>query len=123
MDIRIKRAYLPAGPSDGYRVLVDRLWPRGLSRSRLRLHAWLPDVAPSTSLRKWYAHEHSRWPDFKKRYAAELRAAPESVRELLQLARKGTLTLVFSSREEEYNNAAALKAYLSRRLRASRSRG
>jgi uncharacterized protein YeaO (DUF488 family) len=122
MSIRIKRAYLPAALSDGHRVLVDRLWPRGLSRSRLRLDAWLPGVAPSASLRKWYSHDLAKWADFKKRYFVELRSAQEGIDELVRLARRGTLTLVFSSREERYNNAAALKEYLGRRTRRPRSR-
>lgn len=117
MNIVTKRAYLPPEPSDGARVLVDRLWPRGLSRARLRLVAWLPDVAPSDALRKWYSHDPEKWPEFKKRYFSELRRARESLDTLIRLAGRGRLTLVFSSREEKYNNAAALREFLSRRIR------
>lgn len=116
MSIRIKRAYLPADPADGSRVLVDRVWPRGVSRDRLDLHTWLPVVAPGTALRKWFGHDPAKWPEFKRRYFDELRAHEEAVDGLVALARRGTLTLVFGARDERYNNAAALREYLDHEL-------
>lgn len=115
--IRIKRVYEPASPDDGVRVLVDRLWPRGLSRERARVDEWLEDVAPSDELRKWYRHDPDKWPDFKKRYFAELDAQPQAVRRLKALARDADLSLLFGSKEERFNNARALLEYLQARGR------
>ena len=99
--------------TDGCRVLVDRLWPRGLSKQRAAVDHWLRDIAPSTTLRKWYGHEPERWPEFKRRYAAELKQQKEALAALRALLKThATVTLLFSSKEKELNNAAALKAYL-----------
>ena len=117
MEIRTKRAYEPPDPRDGFRVLVDRLWPRGLTKGELRADLWLQDVAPSTALRKWFAHDSSRWEEFKRRYFAELDSHPESVQILLEAAAKGTLTLLFSARDTEHNQAVALKEYLLSKAR------
>jgi uncharacterized protein YeaO (DUF488 family) len=115
--IRLKRVYDDPSPDDGARFLVDRLWPRGLSKDTLALTAWLKDVAPSNELRRWYNHEPEKWPEFERRYAAELAQSPASQQALETLrahSRKGTITLLYSSREEQRNNAAALKSLLDR---------
>lgn len=112
-SIKLKRVYEPAAKSDGHRILVDRLWPRGLSKQKARVDVWLRDIAPSTGLRKWYGHDPERWPEFRRRYAKELKSRPEAVQELRTLLKAhATVTLLFSSKEEQLNNAAALKAYL-----------
>lgn len=114
--IKLKRAYDRAGPSDGARFLVERLWPRGVRKDRLKLDGWLKDVAPSAELRKWFAHDPKKWPRFRERYFAELKSRPEALATLLDAARHGTVTLVYSSRDTEHNNAVALRSYLQRRL-------
>jgi len=111
--IRLKRIYLAPAKADGCRVLVDRLWPRGLSKGKAAVDHWLRDIAPSTALRKWYGHEPKRWPEFKRRYAAELKKQKSEVAELKALLKEHkTVTFLFSSKEEMLNNAAALKAWL-----------
>jgi len=122
--IQLKRAYDPAARSDGRRVLVERLWPRGIRKADFVLDEWLKDVAPSTELRKWFGHDPERWPEFRSRYFAELKSSPalDAVHVLLAWATKGTLTLVFSSHDLERNSAVALKAYLERGARPSRAR-
>ena len=122
MAIRIKRIYEPAARGDGWRVLVDRLWPRGLSKEKAGIDLWLRDVAPSSALRVWFGHEPARWPEFRARYHAELRTNPEALAPLLRKARTGTLTLLYSARDERFNQAAALKAYLDRRCHSRRRR-
>ena len=113
VELRSKRVYLPADESDGNRVLVDRLWPRGLSKEKLGNVAWIKDVAPSDALRKWFGHEPAKWDEFRKRYFAELDANPEGVTALRgALVAKGRNTLLFGTREEEHNNAVALCEYL-----------
>ena len=113
--IKLKRVYLPAAKADGCRVLVDRLWPRGLSKRKAAVDHWLRDVSPSTVLRKWYGHEPERWPEFRRRYAKELKGQKDAVAELRALLKRHkTVTFLFSSKEERLNNAAALKAYLRR---------
>ena len=114
--IRTKRVYLPPEPGDGTRVRVDRLWPRGLKKTDARIDLWLPEVAPSPELRRWYGHDPARWAEFQRRYHAELDAHPEPVEKLRALARKGPLTLLFAARDPERNNPVALKAYLEARL-------
>jgi uncharacterized protein YeaO (DUF488 family) len=113
MEIRVKRVYEDPGEEDGCRILVDRLWPRGVSREKARIDLWLKDIAPSNELRAWYGHDPEKWPEFRARYSAELDGRPEPVRELLEQVRKGTVTLVYSSREQRLNNAHALKEYLA----------
>jgi uncharacterized protein YeaO (DUF488 family) len=112
--IKIKRIYEPASSGDGYRVLVDRVWPRGVTRESARIKEWLSDVAPSHDLRRWYAHDPKRWKEFCRRYFAELEGKPEIVRHLRRIANRKTVTLLFSARETTWNNAAALKIYLDR---------
>jgi uncharacterized protein YeaO (DUF488 family) len=112
--IKIKRIYDPASPEDGLRFLVDRLWPRGLNKSSVKLDGWLKDLAPSDELRKWFGHDPARWQEFQRRYFAELDEIP-AVRETLQAAdRRGTVTLLFAARDLEHNNAIALKIYLDK---------
>ncbi len=113
--IQVKRVYDPYGQSDGSRFLVDRLWPRGVKKEALRLDGWLKDVAPSEALRRWFAHDPARWEEFQRRYRAELDARPETWQPLLEAARRGTVTLLYSARDAEHNNAVALKAYLEER--------
>lgn len=114
MDIRTKRVYAPFDPRDGLRVLVDRVWPRGMAKEQVRADLWLKDLAPGTALRKWFGHDRSRWEEFKIRYFAELDARSEAVTSLLNEAAKGPVTLLFSARDAECNQAVALKEYLLR---------
>ena len=112
VKIKVKRIYEPYSPDDGFRVLIDRLWPRGLSKEAAHIDFWLRDVAPSTPLRKWFNHEASRWKEFTRRYAAELGQQPEAVEKLRNMASKGKLTLLFSASNHQWNNAVALQNYL-----------
>lgn len=111
-DIRLKRAYRPAAADDGARILVDRLWPRGLKKSDAAIDRWLKDIAPSTALRQWFAHDPARWPEFRRRYAAEIRRHPDQLAELRAIARKGPVTLIFSARDELRNDAVVLRNVL-----------
>ena len=115
--IALKRAYAPASREDGVRFLVERLWPRGVKKDELRLDAWLKETAPSTELRKWFSHDPEKWPRFRARYFRELDAAPEAWRPIVTAARRGTVTLVYSSHDEQHNNAVALREYLQRKRR------
>ncbi len=122
--IRVKRAYEPAAPGDGTRFLVDHLWPRGLKKEALHAEGWLKEVSPSDRLRHWFQHDPAKWEEFQRRYFAELDEKPEAWQPLLQAARKGEVTLLYSARDTEHNNAVALKAYLeSRKSRAAARRG
>lgn len=122
--IGLKRVYDPPSLADGKRFLVDRLWPRGLSAAALRIDGWLKDVAPSDALRRWFGHDPRRWDEFVRRYHAELDARPEAWAPLASAAREGPITLLFSARDTEHNNAVALRAYLLGRLTAGpRRRG
>jgi uncharacterized protein YeaO (DUF488 family) len=119
--IGIKRAYAAPSHDDGRRVLVDRLWPRGVARDRLALDGWLKEVAPSNGLRQWFNHDPARWQEFVARYRDELRGPPasEAVAELVRCARQGPLTLVYAARDETHNNAAALRDVIAQRLQGS----
>jgi len=108
----MKRAYDPAEPRDGYRVLVDRLWPRGVSKERARLDEWARELAPSAELRTWFGHDPERFAEFERRYRAELTAHEEKLDELRRRAREGTLTLVYGARDEEHNDAVVLAELL-----------
>ncbi|MBZ0155426.1 MAG: DUF488 domain-containing protein [Alphaproteobacteria bacterium] len=119
MDIRIKRVYEPPDSQDGFRVLVDRVWPRGMTKERAQADLWLKDAAPSTALRKWFGHDRAKWEAFKSRYFSELDAQPEAVTKLLDQAAQGRLTLLFSAHDTEYNQAAALREYLLLRSKKS----
>ena len=114
-NITIKRIYDPKETGDGYRVLVDRLWPRGISKEKASWDEWLKNVAPSTALRQWFAHDPAKWDAFRRKYDEELDGNKEAVSHLLQLARKGKLTLLYSARNTEHNEAAALRDYLMQR--------
>ncbi|HEY3916150.1 MAG TPA: DUF488 family protein [Stellaceae bacterium] len=114
LQIELKRAYLPPAPSDGVRVLVDRLWPRGVSKADAAIDQWVKDLAPSTELRRWFGHDPERWSEFRRRYHAELGDKAAQLDELRGLARKGTVTLVFAAREEERNDAVVLRDVLLR---------
>jgi len=110
--IRVKRAHEEPSPSDGYRILVDRLWPRGLTKDRLQLNMWTKDIAPSSELRRWFGHDPEKWREFTSRYFAELNANPLAVNTLLScLHKESRVTFVFGSKEEKFNNAVALKNY------------
>ncbi|MEO9103316.1 MAG: DUF488 domain-containing protein [Burkholderiaceae bacterium] len=111
-QVKLKRAYQPAAAGDGTRVLVDRLWPRGVSKDAAAVDLWLKDLAPSTELRKWFGHDPERWTAFQKRYAEEMRQHPELFRQLRQLARQGPVTLVYSAHDEEHNDAVVLRRLL-----------
>jgi uncharacterized protein YeaO (DUF488 family) len=116
MDVRLKRAYEPASAEDGYRVLVDRLWPRGVSTEQAKLVEWDQELAPSSQLREWFGHEPDRFPEFRRRYIDELRANRPSLRQLRRRARTGTLTLVYSAHDSEHNDAVVLAEVLRRGL-------
>jgi uncharacterized protein YeaO (DUF488 family) len=112
MDVRLKRAYEQAAASDGYRVLIDRLWPRGISRDAARLDEWARDLAPSGELRRWFGHDPSRFAEFRRRYTAELGRHEEKLRELRRRARSGPLTLVYGAHDKEHNDAVVLAQIL-----------
>lgn len=113
--VQLKRAYDPPSPRDGTRILVDRLWPRGISKAKARVDLWLKDVAPSTVLRQWFGHDPARWSEFRRRYRAELRRQPDALAQLRALARRGRVTLVFGARDERRNQAVVLKDLLADR--------
>jgi len=113
MGISLKRAYEPPAETDGMRVLVDRLWPRGVTKSRARIELWLKDLAPSTALRKWFGHDPGKWPEFRKRYRAELKGNP-ALAELREQSRQRDITLVYAARDELHNDAVVLKQVLGR---------
>ncbi len=121
MDILLKRAYEPAEPGDGYRVLIDRLWPRGLSIRQAKLDDWQSTVAPSTSLRQWFGHEPGRFEEFRQRYIEELRTERPALTALRRRARKRTLTLIYSANDTEHNDAVVLAEVLRRGLPKERT--
>lgn len=118
--ISLKRAYDPTSPADGKRYLVERLWPRGLTKASLPLAGWLKEVAPSAGLRQWFSHDPDKWQEFRTRYFAELRKDPDAWEPLLSAARGGRVTLVYSSRDTEHNAAVALKDFLEAALEQKR---
>src|SRR4026208_901912 len=117
MDVRLKRAYEPAEAAAGYRVLVDRLWPRGVSKEKAQLDEWARELAPSSQLRTWFVHEPARFDEFRRRYLEELAAHEAKLAELRERASEGTLTLVYAARDSEHNDAAGLAEALRRRGR------
>ena len=123
MDIRLKRAYEPAGASDGYRVLIDRLWPRGVSRTQAKLDEWERELPPSTELRRWFGHEPGRFEEFRRRYIEELGGHRPRLAELRRRAHDGTLTLVYSARDTDHNDAVVLAEVLRRGLPKTGRRG
>jgi uncharacterized protein YeaO (DUF488 family) len=112
VDVKLKRAYEPASEEDGYRVLVERLWPRGVSRERARLDEWAKEIAPIPELRRWYGHEPARFEEFRRRYLDELAGHEQKLEELRRRAEAGTLTLVYAARDEERNSAVLLAEVL-----------
>lgn len=117
--VRIKRIYEPASSDDGRRILVDRLWPRGVSKARADLDAWVRDVAPSTELRKWFGHDPARWDEFARRYRQELDDNPKAMQALVDAAGQGPVTLLYAARDEQHNEAVILHQLLQKRLAAS----
>jgi uncharacterized protein YeaO (DUF488 family) len=120
MGVRIKRAYDPPEASDGYRVLIDRFWPRGITRGNAHLDEWAHELAPSSELRRWFAHDPALFEEFRERYACELVAHDEKLQALRRRAREGTLTLVYAARDVEHNDAVVLAEILSSPLRKAK---
>jgi uncharacterized protein YeaO (DUF488 family) len=118
MDVRLKRAYEPAAASDGDRILIDRIWPRGVTREEAQLDEWARELAPSTELRRWFAHDPARFGEFRRRYSAELAAQEGKLHELRRRARAGTVTLVYGARDAEHNDAIVLAEFLRRGRRS-----
>ncbi len=118
--INIRRVYDQPSRNDGKRILIDRLWPRGLKKEDAHIDVWMKDVAPSTELRKWFNHDPDKWAEFKKRFFMELRGRRAIVEEIVNLARNGTVTLLFGSKEDRFNNAVALKEYIEAEILAAR---
>lgn len=118
ITIRIKRVYEQPDEADGRRILVDRLWARGLSKDKAKVDVWLKEIAPSTELRHWYGHDPNKWAEFKSRYAVELNAKPDEVEEILGEVQMGIVTFLYSSKEEQLNNAVALKEYIEALIHA-----
>ena len=117
ISIRIKRVYNEPEEADGRRILVDRLWARGVSKEKANVDLWIKEIAPSTELRRWYGHNPVRWNGFKTRYFAELADSPESVRKILAEVEAGAVTFLYSTKEERLNNAVALKEYIESKIR------
>ena len=113
--VHLKRVYDSPADGDGCRILVDRLWPRGVSKARARIDLWLKDISPSDSLRKWFGHDPAKWSEFKRRYFAELKGNKAPVDLILERIHQGTVTLVYGAKDDKHNNAVALKEYLSHR--------
>ncbi len=118
--IKIKRVYDRPSREDGIRILIDRLWPRGLKKEDARIDEWMKEIAPSNELRKWFSHDPDKWKEFKKRFFTELQDKPEMTAVLKGASRKNTVTLLFGSKEERFNNAAALKEYIDFRMKVSK---
>ncbi len=121
MDVRLKRAYEPAAAADGSRVLIDRLWPRGVSREQARLDEWARELAPSAELRQWFGHDPERFAEFRRRYSRELAEQKPKLRELRRRARQGTLTLVYAAGDTKHNDAVVLAEILRSGIRPSRT--
>lgn len=115
-DIKLKWVYEPPAGDDGLRILVDRLWPRGMTKERVAIVHWARSISPSNELRKWYAHDPAKWEEFKRRYSAELDANPDGLMELLPYLDSDAVTFVYSSKEHRLNNAVALRDYLQQRM-------
>jgi uncharacterized protein YeaO (DUF488 family) len=119
--LKLKRAYEPASGADGTRILVERLWPRGIAKAKLQLDDWLKEVSPSTALRQWFSHDPAKWDEFCARYFRELDANPGAWRPLATAARRGTVTLIYGAHDEQHNNAVALRDYLRKQIRPPRT--
>ena len=120
--IQIKRVYDPPSRSDGTRYLVERLWPRGMSKATLAMDAWMKDVAPSTALRQWFAHDPAKWKEFTRRYRAELDAQPQAWAPIVAQAKRHRVTLLYSAHDTEHNNAVVLRDYLGERMKGKPAR-
>lgn len=116
MSIRLKRVYDKPAKADGWRVLIDRIWPRGLKKEQARVDGWIKEIAPSTKLRRWFGHDPAKWKEFKKRYSAELDDQRGRIEQLAQQAKKRKITLLFGARDTEHNNAVVLKEHLQKLL-------
>jgi uncharacterized protein YeaO (DUF488 family) len=112
--VKTKRIYDPASPDDGKRILIDRLWPRGIKKDEAKIDEWMKDIAPSTGLRKWFSHDPLRWPEFKKQYKKELETRQELIKKLKAEAKRGTITLLFAAKDTEHVNAVVLKEVIER---------
>jgi uncharacterized protein YeaO (DUF488 family) len=117
--VKVKRVYDPPSGRDGRRVLVDRLWPRGIRKDEALVDAWMKELAPGTELRTWFGHDPQKWGEFKRRFFLELQENEDAVKDIVYASSRGTVTLLFGSREERYNNAVALKEYIEARQHAS----
>jgi uncharacterized protein YeaO (DUF488 family) len=115
MKVQIKRVYDEPRAADGTRILIDRLWPRGVSKAKAKVDLWLKDIAPSTPLRQWFGHDPGKWEEFKKRYKAELDHSSEAVAQLREYMAKGTVTLVYGAKDQEHNDAVVLQEYVEKR--------
>jgi uncharacterized protein YeaO (DUF488 family) len=111
--VSVKRVYEPSVPSDGVRVLVERLWPRGMRKESLKMNAWLKDIAPSDTLRRWFNHDPAKWPEFRRRYFAELNRHRDALQPILDAEAHGNVTLLYSAHDTEHNNALVLKDHLA----------
>ena len=120
--VKIKRVYEPASAEDGKRILIDRLWPRGMKKEEAKIDEWLKEIAPSTELRKWFAHDPEKWQEFKKRYRQELKDKAEILERLRKEAQKETVTFLFSAHDTEHNNAVALKEVIGQHTRGEKPR-
>ena len=118
MKLAIKRVYLEPAPTDGFRILVDRLWPRGLSKERAKVDLWLKDVAPSTELRKWFQHDPAKWTEFQKRYKQELKSKSDDLDVIKEKLHQGPVTLLYGAKDEEHNEAVVLLSLLRSMLRS-----
>jgi uncharacterized protein YeaO (DUF488 family) len=116
MRLKIKRAYTEADPGDGTRILIDRLWPRGVTKEKARIDIWMRDIAPSSELRKWFGHDPEKWTEFQKRYLDELNNNQEMVDYILDMAKDGPVTLVYSAKDEQHNDAVVLLGLLDREM-------
>ncbi|MGB6528943.1 MAG: DUF488 domain-containing protein [Candidatus Nitrosopolaris sp.] len=114
--IKIERIYNNPKGNNNFRILVDRLWPRGLSKDKVKVDLWQKDIAPSNSLRKWFGHDDEKWNEFKRRYFKELDKNADSVNQILDKVKEGSITLLYGSKEEKFNNAVALKEYLEEKI-------
>ena len=115
VNVQIKRVYEEPSTSDGKRILIDRLWPRGLTKGKAKIDLWLKDIAPSTELRQWFGHDPSKWKEFKKRYHDELKKNREIIVKLIEQLKTGKVTLVYGAKDEEHNDAVVLKEYLEKK--------
>jgi uncharacterized protein YeaO (DUF488 family) len=113
-NVRLKRAYEPPATDDGTRILIDRLWPRGLTKERAAIDQWMKDISPSTKLRKWFGHDPARWDEFRRRYAQEVHKNSALLEQLRSLAQRGPITLVYSAHDEKHNDAVELKELILR---------